>query len=172
MARTPSSGSHAYSICPAVATARSRPTRRSTRCSAIAIPDDSPYSVGGLGLLGTKPGQEALESCDTLLIVGSSFPYVEFYPEPGKARAVQLDQEDALPPAEQEAAIGHVEADGRPEHERPAVRVAVGALARSGGADRRAWSYFLPRLGPGPISQRVTFETATGPEPPALWPGH
>jgi pyruvate dehydrogenase (quinone)/pyruvate oxidase len=56
-----------------------------------AIPDDSPYSIGGIGLLGTKPSQEALETCDTLLIAGSSFPYIEFYPKPGKARAVQID---------------------------------------------------------------------------------
>ncbi|MBX6368117.1 MAG: pyruvate oxidase [Rhodospirillales bacterium] len=56
-----------------------------------ALPDDSPYSTGGVGLLGTKPSQEALEGCDTLLIVGSSFPYIEFYPKPGRARAVQID---------------------------------------------------------------------------------
>jgi pyruvate dehydrogenase (quinone)/pyruvate oxidase len=56
-----------------------------------ALPDDSPYSAGGIGLLGTKPAQEALESCDTLLIAGSSFPYIEFYPAPGNARAVQID---------------------------------------------------------------------------------
>jgi len=56
-----------------------------------AISDDSRYSTGGVGLLGTRPSQEALESCDTLLIVGSTFPYIEYYPEPGKARAVQID---------------------------------------------------------------------------------
>lgn len=56
-----------------------------------ALPDDSPYATGGIGLLGTKPSQEALEACDTLLIVGSSFPYIEFYPRPGDARAVQID---------------------------------------------------------------------------------
>src|SRR5262249_28367511 len=56
-----------------------------------AIPDHSPYSTGGIGLLGTKPSEEALESCDTLLIAGSSFPYIEFYPRPGEARAVQID---------------------------------------------------------------------------------
>ncbi|HET8534728.1 MAG TPA: thiamine pyrophosphate-dependent enzyme [Sphingomicrobium sp.] len=56
-----------------------------------SVPDDSPYTTGGVGLLGTKPSQEALESCDTLLIVGSSFPYIEFYPEPGKATAVQIE---------------------------------------------------------------------------------
>ncbi|ANW00886.1 thiamine pyrophosphate-dependent enzyme [Bradyrhizobium icense] len=55
------------------------------------VPDDSPYTTGGIGLLGTRPSQEALESCDTLLIVGSSFPYLEFYPRPGSARAVQID---------------------------------------------------------------------------------
>jgi pyruvate dehydrogenase (quinone)/pyruvate oxidase len=56
-----------------------------------AVPDQSPYTTGGVGLLGTKPSQEALEGCDTLLIVGSTFPYIEFYPEPGKAKAVQIE---------------------------------------------------------------------------------
>jgi pyruvate dehydrogenase (quinone)/pyruvate oxidase len=56
-----------------------------------ALPDDSPYCTGGIGLLGTKPSQEALEGCDTLLIVGSNFPYIEYYPKPGEARAVQID---------------------------------------------------------------------------------
>jgi pyruvate dehydrogenase (quinone)/pyruvate oxidase len=55
------------------------------------VPDESPYNVGGVGLLGTKPAQEALEGCDTLLIVGSAFPYIEFYPKPGQARCVQID---------------------------------------------------------------------------------
>src|SRR5579862_1559589 len=55
------------------------------------VPDDCPYTTGGIGLLGTKPSQEALEECDTLLIAGSSFPYIEFYPKPGKARCVQID---------------------------------------------------------------------------------
>jgi pyruvate dehydrogenase (quinone) len=56
-----------------------------------SIPDDSPFNVGGVGLLGTRPAHDALESCDTLLIAGSSFPYIEFYPKPGQARAVQID---------------------------------------------------------------------------------
>jgi pyruvate dehydrogenase (quinone)/pyruvate oxidase len=55
------------------------------------VPDDSPFTTGGVGLLGTRPSQEALESCDSLLIAGSSFPYIEFYPAPGRARAVQID---------------------------------------------------------------------------------
>lgn len=55
------------------------------------VPDESPYTTGGIGLLGTRPSQDALESCDTLLVVGSSFPYIEFYPRPGQARAVQID---------------------------------------------------------------------------------
>src|SRR5262249_29993557 len=56
-----------------------------------AVPDDSPYTTGSIGLLGTKPSQEALESCDTLLMVGTSFPYIEFYPKPGQARSVQIE---------------------------------------------------------------------------------
>ncbi|HEY6444088.1 MAG TPA: thiamine pyrophosphate-dependent enzyme [Candidatus Acidoferrales bacterium] len=55
------------------------------------VPDDCPYTTGGIGLLGTKPSQEALEECDTLLIAGSSFPYIEYYPAPSKVRAVQID---------------------------------------------------------------------------------
>jgi pyruvate dehydrogenase (quinone) len=56
-----------------------------------AVPDDSPYTTGTIGLLGTRPSQEAMEQCDTLLIVGSSFPYIEFLPKPGQARAVQIE---------------------------------------------------------------------------------
>lgn len=55
------------------------------------LSDDSPYCTGGIGLLGTSPSQEALATCDTLLIAGSSFPYIEYYPKPGQARAVQID---------------------------------------------------------------------------------
>ena len=56
-----------------------------------SVPDQNPYTTGGVGLLGTKPSQDALEGCDTLLIVGSSFPYIEFYPKPGKAKCVQIE---------------------------------------------------------------------------------
>jgi pyruvate dehydrogenase (quinone) len=58
-----------------------------------AVPDDSPYTTGGIGLLGTEPSQNALEDCDTLFIVGSSFPYVEYLPEPGAAKCVQIDMD-------------------------------------------------------------------------------
>jgi pyruvate dehydrogenase (quinone) len=56
-----------------------------------AVPDESPYTTGGIGLLGTLPSQEAIENCDTLLMVGTSFPYIEYLPKPGAARAVQID---------------------------------------------------------------------------------
>ena len=56
-----------------------------------AVPDDSPFVTGPIGLLGTRPSQEALENCDTLLMVGTSFPYVEFLPKPGQARCVQIE---------------------------------------------------------------------------------
>jgi len=58
-----------------------------------AVPDDSPFTTGGIGLLGTRPSQEALEECDTLLMVGTSFPYIEFLPKPGTARGVQIDRD-------------------------------------------------------------------------------
>src|SRR5205085_4658477 len=55
------------------------------------VPDDSPYTTGSVGLLGTAPSQEALENCETLFMVGTSFPYIEYFPKPGKVRGIQLD---------------------------------------------------------------------------------
>jgi pyruvate dehydrogenase (quinone) len=55
------------------------------------LDDDLPYVTGSIGLLGTKPSWDLMDGCDTLLMVGSSFPYSEFLPEPGKARGVQID---------------------------------------------------------------------------------
>jgi pyruvate dehydrogenase (quinone) len=55
------------------------------------LPDHSPFTTGGIGLLGTAPSQDAMQECDTLLIVGSSFPYLDFYPKPNKAKCVQVD---------------------------------------------------------------------------------
>ena len=57
------------------------------------VPDDSPFTTGGIGLLGTAPSQDAMKSCDTLLMLGTSFPYMEFYPKPGKAKTIQVDIE-------------------------------------------------------------------------------
>lgn len=57
------------------------------------VADTSPYTTGGIGLLGTKPSEDAMSECDTLLIVGSSFPYIDFYPKPGQAKCVQIDIE-------------------------------------------------------------------------------
>src|SRR6185295_6455268 len=54
-------------------------------------PDDLPYVTGAIGLLGTKPSWDLMMECDTLLMIGSSFPYPEFLPEEGKARGVQID---------------------------------------------------------------------------------
>jgi pyruvate dehydrogenase (quinone) len=56
-----------------------------------AVPDDLPFVTGSIGLLGTKPSYDLMMGCDTLLMVGSSFPYSEFLPEEGKARGVQID---------------------------------------------------------------------------------
>lgn len=56
-----------------------------------AVPDDLPYVTGSIGLLGTRPSWEMMEQCDTLLMVGSGFPYSEFLPAEGQARGVQVD---------------------------------------------------------------------------------
>lgn len=56
-----------------------------------ALPDDLPYVTGAIGLLGTKPSWDLMMDCDTLLMIGSSFPYSEFLPDEGQAKAVQID---------------------------------------------------------------------------------
>jgi len=56
-----------------------------------ALPDELPFVTGAIGLLGTLPSYAMMAGCDTLLMVGSSFPYSEFLPEEGKARGVQID---------------------------------------------------------------------------------
>jgi pyruvate dehydrogenase (quinone) len=61
-----------------------------------ALPDDLPFVTGAIGLLGTKPSYEMVSNCDTLLIVGSNFPYAEWLPEEGSARAVQIDIDGRL----------------------------------------------------------------------------
>ena len=55
------------------------------------VPDDSPYTTGGIGLLGTRPSELAVKECDSLFMIGTSFPYEKWYPEMGQARALQLD---------------------------------------------------------------------------------
>jgi len=56
-----------------------------------AVPDSLPHVTGGIGLLGTKPTYDMMMACDTLLMIGSAFPYGEFLPEEGQARGVQID---------------------------------------------------------------------------------
>ncbi len=60
------------------------------------LPDDLPYVTGSIGLLGTKPSFDLMEGCDTFLMIGSSFPYAEWLPEPGQARGVQIDIDERL----------------------------------------------------------------------------
>ncbi|SCG62386.1 thiamine pyrophosphate-dependent enzyme [Micromonospora inositola] len=62
----------------------------------LVVPDDHPLTTGGIGLLGTKPSEELMEECDTLLMVGTSFPYGKYLPSPGQARVVQIDIDPSL----------------------------------------------------------------------------
>jgi pyruvate dehydrogenase (quinone) len=61
-----------------------------------ALPDDESWVTGSIGLLGTKPSWDLMNGCDTLLMVGSSFPYSEFLPEEGQARGVQIDRDGRM----------------------------------------------------------------------------
>jgi thiamine pyrophosphate-dependent acetolactate synthase large subunit-like protein len=60
------------------------------------VPDDHPLTTGGIGLLGTRPSEEAMEECDTLLLLGTNFPYTKHLPPPGQARVVQIDIDPAI----------------------------------------------------------------------------
>ncbi len=60
------------------------------------VPDDHPLTTGGLGLLGTKPSEELMEECETLLMVGTSFPYTKHLPGPDQVRVVQIDVDPSL----------------------------------------------------------------------------
>ncbi|MCW3843735.1 thiamine pyrophosphate-binding protein [Micromonospora yasonensis] len=67
-----------------------------TLSGKMVVPDDHPLTTGGLGLLGTKPSEELMEECDTLLMVGTSFPYGKYLPAAGQARVVQIDIDASL----------------------------------------------------------------------------
>jgi pyruvate dehydrogenase (quinone)/pyruvate oxidase len=66
-----------------------------TLSGKATVPDDSPYTTGGLGLLGTRPSEELMDEADTLLMVGTNFPYTKHLPDPGKVRVVQIEADPA-----------------------------------------------------------------------------
>ncbi|SEG23339.1 pyruvate dehydrogenase (quinone)/pyruvate oxidase [Nonomuraea solani] len=81
---------HARQEVLAVAEALGAPVVKTLLGKAV-VPDDSPYTTGGIGLLGTRPSEELMDDIDVLLMVGTNFPYTKFLPEPGKARVVQFE---------------------------------------------------------------------------------
>jgi pyruvate dehydrogenase (quinone) len=66
-----------------------------TLSGKATVPDDSPYTTGGIGLLGTGPSEELMEEIDTLLMVGTNFPYTKHLPAPGKVRVAQIEADPA-----------------------------------------------------------------------------
>jgi len=66
-----------------------------TLSGKATVPDDSPYTTGGIGLLGTKPSEELMEQIDTLFLVGTNFPYTKHLPAPGKVRVAQIEADPA-----------------------------------------------------------------------------
>ncbi|WP_308042413.1 thiamine pyrophosphate-dependent enzyme [Micromonospora sp. PLK6-60] len=86
---------HARDEVLAVAEALGSPIVK-TLSGKMVVPDDHPLTTGGLGLLGTRPSEELMEECDTLLMVGTSFPYAKFLPAPGQARVAQIDLDASL----------------------------------------------------------------------------
>ncbi len=74
-----------------VADALAAPVAKALLGKAV-LPDDSPFTTGGIGRLGTQPSEWAMHTCDTVFIVGSTMPWIDSYPKPGQARGVQLDR--------------------------------------------------------------------------------
>jgi pyruvate dehydrogenase (quinone) len=66
-----------------------------TLSGKACVPDDSPYTTGGIGLLGTRPSEELMEEIDTLFLVGTNFPYTKYLPAPGKVRVAQIEADPA-----------------------------------------------------------------------------
>jgi len=66
-----------------------------TLSGKATVPDDSPYTTGGIGLLGTLPSEELMEQIDTLFMVGTNFPYTKHLPAPGKVRVAQIEADPA-----------------------------------------------------------------------------
>jgi pyruvate dehydrogenase (quinone)/pyruvate oxidase len=66
-----------------------------TLSGKACVPDDSPYTTGGIGLLGTRPSEELMEEIDTLFLVGTNFPYTKHLPAPGKVRVAQIEADPA-----------------------------------------------------------------------------
>ena len=142
---------------------RSAPASARALNGRAVVPDDLPWVTGSIGLLGTRPSYDLMEGCDTLLMVGSSFPYSEWLPEPGQARGVQIDLDaphdrHALPDRGQP----------RRRRRRDAARAAAAAgpqggplLARGGrGRRRRAGGAVLEEQAPvpaDPINPQLVF---------------
>ncbi|MFL6451125.1 MAG: thiamine pyrophosphate-dependent enzyme [Bryobacteraceae bacterium] len=74
-----------------VADALGAPVAKALLGKAV-LPDDSPFTTGGIGHLGTQPSEWAMHTCDTVLIIGSTMPWIDSYPKPGQARGVQIDR--------------------------------------------------------------------------------
>jgi len=85
---------HAREELLAVAEALGAPIVK-TLSGKAAVPDDSPYTTGGIGLLGTRPSEELMEQIDTLFMVGTNFPYTKHLPQPGKVRIAQIEADPA-----------------------------------------------------------------------------
>jgi pyruvate dehydrogenase (quinone) len=81
---------HARDELVAVAEALGAPIVK-TLSGKASVPDDSPYTTGGIGLLGTRPSEELMEQIDTLFMVGTNFPYTKHLPAPGKVRVAQIE---------------------------------------------------------------------------------
>ena len=130
------------------------------------VPDDHPLTTGGIGLLGTRASQEAFEECDTLLIVGSTFPYVEYYPKPapGARRADRPRRLAHRPALSRGSRTGRRCAqDAQGAHRARSRRMATAASSSAASAASRSgrrccsarWTTARGRLTPGRLAREL-----------------
>jgi pyruvate dehydrogenase (quinone) len=110
------------------------------------VPDDSPFTTGPIGLVGSRPSEEALAGCDALLIVGSAMPYIEYYPQPGQAVCAQIDDKPERIGLRYPADIGLC-GDARATLAELAPLLARPALPGAGAAGMRAWRELMEERG-------------------------
>ncbi|HET6205991.1 MAG TPA: thiamine pyrophosphate-dependent enzyme [Terracidiphilus sp.] len=113
-----------------------------------SVPDDSAFTTGGIGLLGTEASQDALESCDTLFIVGSSFPYTEFLPKPGAVKCVQIDLDPQRIALRYPADVGLVgDAPVCLRALRPLIKEHQHSFLKSAQKKKQAWERLMEEQG-------------------------
>ena len=112
------------------------------------LPDRSPYTTGGIGLLGTAPSVDAMEECDTLIMIGTSFPYMDFLPKPGDAKCVQIELDPTRVGLRYPADVGLVgDAKAVLRHLLPLLKQKNGKFLKKSQERMKTWNELMEERG-------------------------